>query len=184
MNSEHGIYYPKSQALIDFAYEFARDAHGDQERKYTGDPYITHPVAVAKIVMTAEYFDCEMIAAALLHDVIEDTDATYSDIAKTGLGIRIADLVQDLTDVSKPSDGNRAVRKAMDRAHLAGVSDRAKTIKLADLINNTVSIVEHGKGFALIYMKEKARLLEVLDGGDNGLMMIATALVDDFFMAM
>jgi (p)ppGpp synthase/HD superfamily hydrolase len=181
MNTEHGIDYPKSQSLIDFAYEFAKEAHGDQKRKYTGEPYITHPVAVAKLVMTAEYYDCEMLAAAILHDVIEDTDATHGDIAATGLKSSIANLVLELTDVSRPEDGNRAKRKAMDRDHLATASFRAKTIKLADLINNSESITEHAPGFAKVYMKEKAALLDVLEGGDVGLMDIARGIVNDYY---
>jgi len=179
----HGITHTRSQALIDFAYKFAKEAHGDQKRKYTGEPYITHPVAVAKIVMTAEFCDCEMIAAAILHDVIEDTDRTYEEIRDAGFRSGIADLVRELSDVSVPTDGNRAVRKAIDREHLAGASNRAKTIKLADLIHNTGSIVKYGKGFAAIYMREKALLLDVLVGGDEQLMRKARGLVDDYFNA-
>ena len=177
---EHGIIHKRSQGLIDFAYEYAKKAHGDQKRKYTGEPYITHPVAVAKIVMTTNP-DCEMIAAAILHDVIEDTERTYDDICDAGFREGIATLVTELSDVSRPEDGVRHIRKAIDREHLAGVSDRAKTIKLADLIHNTGSRIKYGKGFAPIYMNEKRLLLDVLVGGDEGLMRKARKLVDDYF---
>jgi len=180
MIEEHGITFPRSQALIDFAYRYAKEAHGDQVRKYTREPYITHPVAVAKIVMTTDP-DCEMVAAALLHDVIEDTDRTWDDINDAGFQFGIADLVLELSDVSRPEDGNRAIRKALDRDHLAGISDRAKTVKLADLIHNSGSIVQHGGGFTPIYMAEKRALLDVLVGGDERLMVKARKIVDDYF---
>jgi hypothetical protein len=78
-----------------------------------------------------------------------------------------------LTDVSKPTDGNRAKRKNMDREHIAKASLQAKTIKLADLIDNTRSIVEHDPKFAKVYLTEKALLLEVLREGDSFLWSMA-----------
>ena len=107
-----------------------------------------------------------MVAAALLHDVVEDTDVSLEDIS-IKFGPDIADLVSDLTDVSKPEDGNRATRKALDRAHTARASAAAKTIKLADLISNSRSIVEFDPHFAKVYLKEKALLLGVLTDGDQ-----------------
>ena len=65
--------------LIDKAITFATKAHGDQKRKYTEESYITHPIAVMEIVKTVPHTD-EMLAAAVLHDVIEDTDQSYDDI--------------------------------------------------------------------------------------------------------
>ncbi|RXM22001.1 bifunctional (p)ppGpp synthetase/guanosine-3',5'-bis(diphosphate) 3'-pyrophosphohydrolase, partial [Citrobacter sp. AAK_AS5] len=79
--------------------------------------------------------DPEMIAAAWLHDIVEDTPASFLDLEKE-FGPRVAELVGELTDVSRPSDGNRATRKSIDRAHLAGASARGKTVKLADLLDN------------------------------------------------
>ena len=68
----------------------------------------------------------------------------------------MAELVDDLTDVSKPQDGNRATRKELDRQHTAKASPDAKTIKLADLISNSRSIMKDDPNFAKVYMKEKA----------------------------
>ena len=65
--------------MLDMVLLFADKAHKNQVRKYTGDPYITHPVAVAKIVATVTD-DEAMIAAALLHDTLEDTDTSYLDL--------------------------------------------------------------------------------------------------------
>jgi len=163
-----GLRHSRSQGLIDFAYQFAAEAHEGQTRKYTGEPYIVHPLAVAKIVATVTD-DCEMWCAALLHDTIEDTPVTFEDIRDAGFGIRIANLVLDLTDVSKPEDGNRALRKKIDRDHIALASTSAQTVKLADLIDNSRSILEHDPGFAYVYMKEKEELLKVITRGNNKL---------------
>ena len=176
----HGIVFPRSQQLIDFAYEYAKEAHGEQKRKYTGEPYIEHPVEVAKLVMQANP-DCEMVCAALLHDVIEDTDKTYEDIRDSGFMFGVADLVLELTDISKPEDGNRAARKKLDREHLAKASERAKTIKLADLISNSKSISEHDPRFAEVYMHEKKMLLPHLKEGDAGLFKKAQAILDNYY---
>lgn len=164
---EHGITHSRSQGLIDAAFEFARIAHAGQVRKYTGEPYITHPVTVAKLVASVTD-DCEMIAAAFLHDVIEDCGVTPAALAgqDLGFGPGIARLVVELTDISVPSDGNRARRKDIDRQHLAAASPRAKTIKLADLIDNSASIIAGDPRFASVYMAEKVALLSVLGDGD------------------
>jgi len=182
MMSEHGIVLPRSQALVDMAYEFAKKAHGNQTRKYTGEPYVNHPVAVAKIVMEV-FPDVDCVCAALLHDVIEDTDATYQDLIDAGFMFPIADLVRELSDVSKPEDGNRATRKEIDRQHTARASDRGKTVKLADLINNTDSITQYDPNFAKVYMNEKRKLLQVLKGGNSELMDRALKLVSDYYLA-
>jgi len=173
----HGIKHERSQGAVDAAYRFALKAHGFQKRKYTGEPYINHPVAVARIVAGVTE-GIELICAALLHDVLEDTYATVEDLQEFGLGFGIARLVVELTDVSKPSDGNRNVRKQKDLEHLAGVSDDAQTIKLADLIHNSESIMEHDPGFARIYMKEKEALLKVLIRGDKTLHKRATGIIE------
>lgn len=148
--------------LIADAAAFAAQAHAGQVRKYTGEPYIKHPKAVARLVREAGG-DAAMVAAAWLHDTTEDTAATLGDISER-FGLEVADLVDWLSDVSKPEDGDRALRKAKDREHIAAAPARAKAIKLADLIDNTASIVEHDPAFARVYLKEKAALLDVLAG--------------------
>ena len=121
--------------LILLARTFASRAHTGQVRKYTGEPYIEHPIAVAETVRKHNGSK-EMIAAALLHDVVEDTDVTLDEVRQE-FGDAVANLVDDLTDVSKPEDGNRAFRKAIDRDHTAQASAAAMVIKAADLISNT-----------------------------------------------
>lgn len=143
--------------------EFARRAHGEQRRKYTGAPYIEHPIEVAGLVQSVTT-DTDVIAAALLHDVIEDTRFGYTDIL-VAFGRRVAKLVEEVTDVSRPCDGNRAKRKALDRDHLASASPEGQTIKLADLLSNTSSIMAHDRDFAKVYIPEKRALLGVLAKG-------------------
>lgn len=152
------------------ALTFATAAHAavGQLRKYTHEPYWVHPQEVAAMVAEVPGATAEMVAAAHLHDVVEDTGVTLELIRKE-FGDEVATLVGWLTDVSRPDHGNRAQRKAVDRAHTAGAPAEAQTIKLADLISNTRSIVEHDEKFAKTYLAEKRLLLEVLTKGDPGL---------------
>jgi len=157
--------------MLDEVLKFATKAHGDQKRKYTGDPYIVHPIAVAEIVKTVPHTDA-MIAAALLHDVVEDTPVTIEQI-KDKFGSEVAELVGWLTDISRPENGNRKTRKSLDRDHSANAPAEAQTIKLADLIHNTKSIEKHDPHFWKVYKQEKIALLDVLTKGDRSLMHIA-----------
>ena len=161
-----------SSDLVRDAKVFASKAHSGQVRKYTGEPYMNHPWQVAVLVDSTRGATEEMVAAALLHDVLEDTDTTFDEVYDT-FGEIVASLVFWLTDKSKPEDGNRKVRKGLDRAHLACAPAQAQTIKLADLIDNTSSIVERDPNFAKVYLAEKAALLEVLTEGDPILMKMA-----------
>ena len=155
---------------------FAAEAHTGQVRKYTGEPYINHPVEVMNIVRSVPHTG-DMLCAALLHDVVEDCDVTIEEIdALFGCAVRA--MVSDLTDISKPSNGNREKRKAIDRFHTSEASWESKTIKLADLISNSKSICEHDKDFARVYIKEKELLLEVLTEGDPTLYAQARAVVE------
>jgi len=149
-------------------YAMAAHAAVGQKRKYTGEPYIVHPAEVAKIVAGVPGSTPDMVAAAWLHDVVEDTGCTYTDI-HMAFGADIAALVSWLTDVSQPHDGNRAVRKAIDREHTARAPAEAQTIKLADLISNSRSIMAHDPAFARTYLEEKRLLLAVMTRGDAGL---------------
>jgi (p)ppGpp synthase/HD superfamily hydrolase len=111
---------------------------------------------------------------------VEDTDCTLDDI-RAEFGDDVASLVADLTDVSELGDGNRQTRKAKDRAHSAGASASAQTVKLADLISNSLDIVKHDPSFAKIYMAEKFLLLGVLTNGDTTLFDRALKSVDDYY---
>lgn len=152
---------------IKLAAQYAAMAHKEvgQVRKYTGKPYIVHPATVAKLVAMVTN-SIPMIAAAWLHDVVEDTNRTIDDIRNT-FGDEIAYLVAGLTDVAKPEDGNREARTRINREHTASGSPDVHTIKLADLIHNTDCIVAHDPDFAIVYLKEKELLLEVLTDGSS-----------------
>jgi len=151
------------------ALAFAKAAHAsiDQRRKYTGEPYIVHPMAVAEIVRSVPHTP-EMVAAAYLHDVVEDTPVTIDEVTAE-FGPVVGELVDWLTDVSRPGDGNRRVRKELDRCHLAKAPPQAKTIKLADLIDNSLTISARDPDFWRVYRQEKLALLEVLGEGDPAL---------------
>ena len=164
--------------LVKKALEFASDAHNGQTRKYTGEPYIVHPIEVMELVRQV-INDPEVLAAALLHDVVEDCPVSIKDI-EDKFGPRVASMVDDLTDVSRPEDGNRATRKELDRQHTAKASPDSKTVKLADLISNARSIVKDDPNFAKVFMKEKALLLEVLTEGDPRLFSFAAKIVEDY----
>ena len=165
--------------LVERARVFATAAHAAvaQTRKYTNDPYIVHPAEVVGIVKKVPHTEV-MLAAAWLHDVVEDTGVTLETI-RVEFGKEVAELVGWLTDVSRPEDGNRAVRKALDRAHTAAAPAAAQTVKLADLISNTRSIVAHDAKFAKVYLEEKRLLLEVITRGDAQLLAEARLSVGD-----
>lgn len=165
--------------LIDRAAAFAKTAHEsiDQRRKYTNEPYIVHPQAVASTVASVTD-DEAMIAAAWLHDVVEDTPITI-DMIRDEFRDDVANLVDDLTDVALKTDGNRKARLAIDREHTANASVRAKTIKLADLIDNLSDIVNQNPGFAVKYVAEKELLLTVLRDGDASLFARVEQVIED-----
>tara|TARA_R110000851_G_scaffold333138_1_gene511288 strand:+ start:28 stop:540 length:513 start_codon:yes stop_codon:yes gene_type:complete len=141
---------------------YATGAHAaiGQLRKYSADPYIVHPIRVAG---TVEAFggNLDMISAAYLHDVVEDTQVTRLDIYHM-FGPIVGRIVEDLTDVSTPGK-NRAERKAKDRAHSASASYEAQFVKCADIIDNASDIGDHDPSFNVVYRLEMFRLLEVLD---------------------
>jgi (p)ppGpp synthase/HD superfamily hydrolase len=160
--------------LVTNAEFFAKRAHEGQVRKYTGEPYINHPIEVMRIVQTVKHTQ-EMLCAALLHDVVEDCadkfggrDATFRVIAER-FGLEVMNLVCWLTDQSSPKDGNRARRKEIDRIHISNAPAAAQTVKLADLISNSESILARDRDFARTYIPEKRRLLQVLTKGDPAL---------------
>ena len=167
--------------IIDKAAAFAEGAHKavGQKRKYTGECYFNHPLQVAKLVSTVTDSQ-EMIAAAFLHDVVEDTGVSIRDITIV-FGENISAMVSGLTDISILEDGKRAIRKGIDRNHTAKQCANTKTIKLADMINNRYSIEKHSPRFAVVYMAEMKLLLEVLKDGDTTLYAQASEIVEAYY---
>lgn len=161
------------------AMQYATLAHKNQKRKYTQEPYIVHPFAVAGMVMTVTD-DQDMIKAALLHDTVEDTDTTLEDINNI-FGPRVRSFVYDLTDVATKSDGDRQVRAAINRKHLVHACPEAQTIKLADICNN-VKDIQFDPAFADTYLMEKKLQLEILTLGDKRLHTVAKNLITAYYI--
>ncbi len=122
--------------LIRKAFDIALDAHKDQRRK-TGEPYIYHPIEVAKIVANELGLGATSIACALLHDVIEDSDYTYEDIEKI-FNKKIADIVNGLTKISVMNNQNISIQSENYRKLLLTLSEdfRVILIKIADRLHN------------------------------------------------
>ena len=118
--------------LVASAYEMAASAHRGQRRKDDGSPYITHPVAVAGLLHDAG-FDDELIAAALLHDVVEDTDMASDEVSE-----RFAERVAELVDALSEDDGIRDYeeRKREHREQVADAGKGAIAIYIADKLSN------------------------------------------------
>ena len=128
-------------ALLLKALAFAAHKHRDQRRKDPGaSPYINHPIALAE-VLTGEggITDGEVLAAALLHDTVEDTATTPPELEEA-FGARIAGIVAEVTDDTRLP---RAERKRLQIEHAAHISREAKLVKLADKICNVRDVADH-----------------------------------------
>lgn len=164
---------------MSLAYEamvFAREVHKDQRRKYTGNPYVDHLAEVAGIAMSVGWHipyvhPDTFMAVCWLHDCAEDQGVSVFDLQHR-FGRQVADGVDLLSDME---EGNRATRKAASRTRLAAAPGWVQTIKVADLISNTASIVMHDPQLAVIYLEEKRLLLDVLTKADPRLVAIAQA---------
>jgi len=120
--------------LVKEARLFAANAHAAarQCRKYTYEPYIMHPFRVAGLVATVPHTE-EMLAAAWLHDTVEDTLVTLQDIRER-FGETVSTMVAWMTDV-RPIMGNRAAKVEQNRLRLIDAPPEVKTIKLADILD-------------------------------------------------
>jgi len=161
-------------------YKFAEEAHKNQKRKYTDEPYIIHPRNVALLVLEHCEWSYDMIYGALLHDVVEDCDVSLSDIQKY-FGNEVARIVDGLTDTENTVERNREKRKEIDRIRLSKCDYKIQSIKLADLIDNSHSIIKYDENFAKVYIKEKNLLLNVLNRGDKTLFKIAQEIITDYY---
>ena len=159
------------------AAEVAARCHEFDCRKYgLKQAYIIHPIRVAGRLMIKKTYLLSkmsetrfvaMVSAAYLHDVIEDTDATYEDLVEE-FGEEIADLVQEMTNVSKTSGANREERKKMDRERIKNISKEGKILKLVDRIDNLEDMSQAPIDFVKLYTEESELLLkEALQGTDR-----------------
>lgn len=125
------------QILIQQAAQFAIEAHAGQVRKVGGQPYFFHPLAVGRILLEAG-MEPEVVAAGLLHDVVEDTGTTLAQIEER-FGARISGWVADLTEPDKSKPWR--VRKQSYLKALGSATDETVMISLADKRDNLRSLV-------------------------------------------
>lgn len=147
--------------MLNKAINFAKEKHKGQFRNNTNIPYITHPEGV--LLKTKLLFpnDETMQILAILHDVVEDTDVTLDDIESL-FGKDIRDKLYYLTAVSKPEDGNRKIRKEIDKNHHLSGTLESIIIKFIDMIDNLTDLNFRRQEFAWKekYLSEKREFLD------------------------
>ncbi len=157
----------------------ATNAHEGQVRDDGGGPYINHPERVAAALARLYPGDHALIAAAWCHDVLEDCPHITEATLRLTIGNDALAVVKEVTNPSRHHpDLPRAERKAMDRAHIATISTRAKLIKLADRADNlTEGANSPDRAWLTIYVEESRLLAEALKGIDE-------VLEDDLAVAL
>ena len=151
------------------ALEYATKMHEGQVRKYTGEEYITHPVAVADLV--EEYMDSKgtfteeeiqmAIQVAILHDTVEDTVATMESIE----GFFGPEIAKGVWFMTKTPDyvGNRKFRKELCEMRLREAPEIIRILKTCDMFHNSLSIEEHDPNFWNTFKEETVSLLIAMD---------------------
>lgn len=166
--------------LILKAAVLAQQAHAGQFRKYTGRPYFEHPARVASRVSLWSGATVEMVAAAYLHDTLEDTDLSV-DTIRAVCSEKVAALVVWMTNTSKKDhpELNRAARKALDHARLRGAPREVKVIKMLDRIDNLGEMDGAPKDFLGVYGLESLALADAIGDADPKLMAELVALAEE-----
>jgi len=143
------------------AYLFAAEKHANQKRKFSKEPYITHPEFVT-CLLSRYTSDKDLLKASLLHDVVEDTDTTLDDISNL-FNQRVADLVEELT--IDPELKNLIGKKKYLATHLNTISEEALLIKLVDRLHNVIGLLNEKMPLKFIkwYWTETVYILESLD---------------------
>jgi guanosine-3',5'-bis(diphosphate) 3'-pyrophosphohydrolase len=164
--------------ILEAIIKFTDHAHGDQMRRYTNERYIVHPIRVMQTCQQYSH-DPSILAAALLHDVLEDTPVMQEEIRAFLLSLlsaeetsRAVNYVVELTDVFIKKNYprmNRRIRKDKEAERLSQVSAEAQTIKYADIMDNSVNIVLHDPEFGYVYLKEAQMILEGMTRGNKAL---------------
>lgn len=152
----------KTALLIDAA-RMCISAHGDQVRKYTGEPYPNHPAEVAAYA-AHHGLPSHIVAAGFLHDVVEDTLVTARQLADR-FPQDVCDAVDFMTDREYPGS-NRSQRKSLERDRRSRGCGSQQSLNLLDLVSNTKTIARFDPKFAPTYLAEKAALIEVLPCAD------------------
>lgn len=175
------------ETALDQIVAFAEKAHGEQKRKYTPENYIAHPIRVMNTCKRVTQDIC-ILAAAVLHDVLEDTaiqkpemENFLKSVMSPEMARRTLKLVVELTDVFVKKDYpklNRRARKAQELLRLEKTSPDSQTIKYADIIDNSLEIVKYDPDFARVFLYECRANLNKLDKGNQELYQEATQLVN------
>lgn len=159
------------------AVEFGVRKHGKQVRKFTGEPYFCHCTRVARKIAQCGFGDFT-VTAALLHDTLEDTDTTIEELREQ-FGSVVADYVWWLT--KPPLDrGNRELRKRMDRERLSRAPMEAKSIKVADILDNAPGFIANDSEFAPRYAAESRALIASLHGAHSALLTELDAMLTSY----
>lgn len=151
------------------ALQFAKFAHWGQRRKFGDEMYVNHPWRVAIAVAGLPGATQEMVEAALLHDVLEDTEVTFQEILHH-FGAPVANLVDALTDKYTPEscpEYPRKRRKELEAQRLASHPKVVRDIKRCDLADNTRDIERFDPGFAKVYRAEKDYIISLFDKADE-----------------
>jgi len=165
--------FQTGKELVGKAKEFATSCHKNQNRKFDGKPYITHPAAVASLV--DQYGGTpEMIAAAWLHDVVEDCGVSVRDLIAE-FGTDVFGLVWELTN---PKDLNKSKKAEYLLDKMNTMSSDALTIKLCDRLNNVSDFQTAPQGFVKKYAPETKFILDGLASGGRPLTPQQTKLID------
>lgn len=170
-------------------FDFVKEMHGSQTRKYTGAPYYTHLLSVADRIdqYVKNGYETEI---ALCHDLIEDTECSLAELSSKllscGYNIEEDEVilagVDDLTDKythDKYPSLNRAQRKELEGTRIVASRPIAQTVKYADIIDNMLSLAEHDPGFARIYVREVDGYLRKIDRGNQQLYQDCCALLNE-----
>lgn len=153
--------------------KFVKLKHAAQVRKYNAEPYWHHLISVAEIA--SKHVE-GAIEISLCHDLLEDTSCSYEELLLFLVSNeytkeeskKICNVVKELTDVYVKEDYpqmNRKSRKKKEAERLSGISTLGQSIKYADIIDNTTSIVENDKHFAKVYLREA---MDLIDGMRKG----------------
>jgi len=176
------------EAVLEKLREYADKAHGDQRRKYSPERYIVHPVRVMEICR--KYTEqLPILAAALLHDVLEDTPVTKAELHQylltlmnEGEAKATMQLVVELSDVYTKAAHprwNRKKRKQKEAERIEKTSADSQTVKYADIIDNCREIAANDPEFARVFLRECQSLLKKIPKGELELYAQAKAVVSE-----
>lgn len=165
-----------TKPMAERALYLATKHHAGIKRKYTGEPYINHPVRVAEILLLFGFHTEEVLSAALMHDCLEDENADGEMLE--------ARFVREITNdrvlrwvqlLSNTETGNRKERKAKAALRIMNAPIAVQAIKLADIIDNCKGIAAHDPGFASVYLDEKWNMVNMIRRENSISDMIDTA---------